>query len=114
MVRDLGIKLLVVWSQLGGGAVYLSQQRLSRPILACSPSPAILRRLSLLYGLTPVHMAPPDNVHTFLQTIDTLLLEKGWVAPGEPIAVVTGEPITKIGITNQVNIHYVGETLSGS
>lgn len=114
MVRDLDIKLLVVWSQLGGGAVYLSQQRLSRPILACSPSPAILRRLSLLYGLTPIHMDQPESLHDFLQKIDALILKSEWAAPGDPIAVVSGEPMTKLGITNKVCIHYVGETLSSS
>jgi pyruvate kinase len=109
MVRDLDIKLLAVWTQFGGGAVYLSQQRITRPILAFSPSEAILRRMSLLYGLTPIRMAQPPSTHHFLQQIDRLLLDQGWAAKGDAIAVVLGEPIGQPGITNQVCLHYVGE-----
>jgi pyruvate kinase len=109
MVRDLDIKLLAVWTQFGGGAVYLSQQRITRPILAFSPSEAILRRMSLLYGLTPIRMAQPTSTHHFLEQIDRLLLDRGWAAKGDAIAVVLGEPIGKPGITNRVCLHYVGE-----
>jgi len=109
MVHDLDIRLLAVWTQFGGGAVYLSQQRIPRPILAFSPSEAILRRMSLLYGLTPLRMAQPRSTAHFLEQIDRLLLGQGWAAKGDAIAVVLGEPIGKPGITNEVCLHYVGE-----
>ncbi|MFC1763955.1 pyruvate kinase [Planctomycetota bacterium] len=112
MVRDLEIKLLIVWSELGGGAVYLSEQHIPRPILACSSSMAMLRRMALLYGLTPVRMLQPANLHEFLQTLDKQLMNQTWITPGDAVAVVTGEPICKVGITNQVCIHYVGESLT--
>ena len=112
MVRDLDIRLLAVWTQFGGGAVYLSQQRIPRPILAFSPSEAILRRMSLLYGLTPLRMAQPASTAHFLEQIDRLLLGQGWAAKGDAIAVVLGEPIGRPGITNRVCLHYVGEALA--
>ena len=109
MVHDLDIKLLAVWTQFGGGAVYLSQQRIPRPILAFSTSEAILRRLALLYGLTPVPMTQPRSTQDFLERTDRLLLEQAWAAKGDPIAVVMGEAISEPGVTNQVCLHYVGE-----
>ncbi|MBP8303145.1 MAG: pyruvate kinase [Phycisphaerae bacterium] len=109
MVHDLDIRLLAVWTQFGGGAVYLSQQRIPRPILAFSPSEATLRRMSLLYGLTPLRMAQPASTGQFIEQTDRLLLERGWAARGDAVAIVLGEPIAKPGITNRVCLHYVGE-----
>ena len=36
-------------------------------------------------------------------------IENKWVRRGEPIVVVSGEPIDKAGISNKLVIHYVGE-----
>ena len=111
MACDLDVKLIVVWAQLSGGAVYLSQQRLPRPILVCSPSPAIRQRASLLYGVTPVAMEQPQSSHEFLQRLDNLLLDQKWTQEGDGIIVVSGLPITQVGLANQVSVHYVGEAL---
>jgi len=110
MVQDLDIKLLAVWSELGGGAVYLSQQHIPRPILAFSANDAMLRRMALIYGLTPIRMAQPDSLQHFLQAIDSYLDDQEWITAGDPIAVVTGEPINRPGMTNKVCIHHAGET----
>ena len=56
IVEEMDVKYIIVWSQLGGAAVYLSQQRMPRPILFFSPSETILCRASLLYALEPIHM----------------------------------------------------------
>ncbi len=109
MACDLDAKLLVTWAQLSGGAVYLSQQRLARPILACSPSAAIRQRLALLYGVTPLAMDQPTTSHDFLTRIDQLLLTQKWAHEGDAIIVVSGLPITQPGLANQVSVHYVGE-----
>ncbi len=111
MVQDLDVKLMAVWSQFGGGAVYLSQQRIPRPILAFSPSDAILQRLALLYGLTPLRMTQPSNTLQFLERIDRLLLDNNWADKGQPVAIVLTEPITEMGTTNEVCLHHVGEAL---
>ncbi len=110
MVQDLDIKLLAVWSEQGGGAVYLSQQHIPRPILAFSANEVMLRRMALIYGLTPIRMEQPDSLQHFLQAIDQYLADQDWISPGDPIAVVTGEPINRPGLTNKVCIHHVGET----
>ena len=112
VVRDLGARYVVVWSERGGGARYLSQNRLAVPILGASTSPAALRRMCLMFGVQPVAMDRPADVESFLEAIDRLMLSQAWAEPGDPIVVVVGEPLGTAGVTNEMRIHYVGDVCS--
>lgn len=109
VVRDLDAKLVVTWSETGGGARYLSQNRLRIPILAAGSDPTALRRMNLLYGVIPILLPKPRDGAAFLQQIEPILLERGLVQLGDPIVVVKGEPIGTPGVTNELLIHHVGD-----
>jgi pyruvate kinase len=109
IVKDIDARLVVVWTKLGGGAIYLSQLDMPRPIIACSSFPATLNRLALLYGVHPVRMEQPEHSSDFIQAADEMILKNGWARPGEPVVFVWGKPIISSGMTNTVYIHYLGE-----
>jgi pyruvate kinase len=109
VVRDLQAKYAIIWSERGGGARYLSQNRLAVPILAASSNDAALRRMCLMFGVEPLAMARPDDAEAFLNHVDQLLLTRGWAELGDPVVVVLGEPLGTAGITNELRIHYVGD-----
>ena len=112
VVRDLDAKLIVMWSQLGGGASYVSQIRSSVPVIALSSNPEALRRMSILYGLFPYFMEQPESTATFIIQLDKLLIDQKWAVIGDPIVLVLGEPIGEEGLTNKIQIHYVGDALA--
>lgn len=109
VVRDLGAKLVVTWSQQAGSARYLSQNRFRVPIVAASSSHASLRRMALLHAVLPIHMDAPASKEAFIDHMDALILKLGLASQGDPIVVVTGEPIGVAGVTNGLQIHYIGE-----
>ncbi len=109
VVRDLDAKLVLTWSELGGGARYLSQNRLGVPILAAGSNPESLRKMSLLFGVTPIAMPRPASSNEFILKMDSLIREKGWAKTGDAIIIVKGEPIGTPGVTNQILIHYLGD-----
>ncbi len=109
VVQDLEPAFVICWSELGGTARYLSQNRLSVPILAVSSNHQTLRKMSLLFGVTPVGMERPDDTVSFLERLDALVLERGWCDPGDPVVIVKGEPIGTPGVTNEIRIHYIGD-----
>lgn len=109
IVNDLNPAFVVMWSELGGGARYLSQNRLSCPIVAVSSSQPALRQMSILYGVHPVHMDRPKDTADFLGRVDDFLLSRQWVEPGDAVVVVKGEPLGIPGVTNKIRIHYVGD-----
>ena len=110
IVRELDARLVVVWSHLDGSSVFLSQNRLSRPVLVFSSNESALRRSTILYGAHPVYMEPPANSDDFIRKADRLLLENNVVAKDDPIVFVLGEGFGKPGVVNKIGIHYAGET----
>ena len=109
VIRDLGAGLVVMWSQLGGGASYLSQVRMTVPILSFSSSPEALRRMSVMFGVTPMLMEPPTDSNAFLKQVDELLLANQWAKEDDAIVMVAGQPFGRAGVTNTLRIHHVGE-----
>lgn len=109
MVKDIDARFVVVWTKLGGGALYLSQLDMPKPILACSPHRSTLNKLALLYGIHPVLMEQPEHSSDFIREADGIILRNGWARPGEPVVFVWGKPIISSGLTNSVYIHYLGE-----
>ncbi len=109
IVKELEPKYVVVWSQLGGGALYLSHARLRRPILAFSSNQRALRQMTLLYGVHPIYLPQPADPEDFVAAVDTILQEQQWAQPGDPVVIVKGSPLGAPGVTNKIRIHYVAD-----
>jgi pyruvate kinase len=107
IVKDIDASLIIVWSKLGGGALYLSQLDIPLPIIAFSDLPATLDRLSLLYGVYPELMDQPLNSSSFIKDATDKIIEKDWAKKGAAVVFVYGEPIQHIGVTNSIYVHYL-------
>ena len=111
IVENINPKFLVVWTNLGGSAVYLSRHRSAIPIIALNADLKRLRQLSLLYSIKPMYMKQPESGSKFIESIDKILIENRWASKGDPIVIVSPDPIHKQGITNRIVIHYLGESV---
>ena len=115
VARDVGAKLVVVWSQRGGGARYLSQTGFVIPIVAYSSDERQTRRMGLLKGVTALH-APElagGTLAAWNERVERDLLERGWAERGDPIVLMAGRPLGESGSTNLIAIHYVGNRATG-
>ena len=109
VVADLKPKFVVMWSELGGGARHLANNRLPVPVLAASSRESALRQMAILYGVHPLVLPRPADSIAFLESIDAMLIERRWAEPGDAIVVVKGEPLGIPGVTNEIRIHYIGD-----
>ncbi|MFI4859645.1 MAG: pyruvate kinase [Phycisphaerales bacterium JB063] len=109
IVRELGARCVVMWTQTGGGVRYMSQARLPVPVVALCPDPQVLRRLALLFGVHPVLATPPQDAYKLFAHADEKLLERRWAEPGDPIVMVRGWPMGVPGTTNTVQVHHVAD-----
>ena len=109
MARDIGAKAMVIWSQSGGGARYLSRHSFHIPILAFSSDPSAVRRMNLLYAVFPVlWLDVPTHRSEFARFADRVLIDEGWVERSDPIVLLGGKPMDRPGLTNTVAIRYAG------
>jgi len=109
VTRDLHAKMIVIWSQGGGGARYLSQHRPTVPIIAFTSDHRAARRMGLMYAVQPVVRTPPQYIEQFVAEADEYLRSRQWGGEGDPVVFVVGSPIGTEGVTNKLRIHYLGD-----
>lgn len=113
IAQDVKAKMIVAPTESGLTALHLSQNNFRIPLVIGSEDRSTLRRLTVLHGVTPVAIDMPSDLDGFTALIDELLLARGWVERGEPIVILAGHPIGRVGSTNSLAVHHVGDPSTG-
>lgn len=90
IAERLGAKLVVVATRGGGTCRLRSKQRDFVPTIGVSDSLAVLRRLALYWGVTPLEGAPVNDGPQLRAFIDRWGREQGLLAKGDRVVFVTG------------------------
>ncbi len=110
----MDVQLVVVYSQSGATARIFAKQRLSVPVIALSSDERALRKMSLLFGVKPLLMDPPDNLDDLVDRVNALVREKKLAADGNRIVIVGGAAFGTPGTRNAIVIHTVGQAFQPS
>ncbi|MGN6627512.1 MAG: pyruvate kinase [Tepidisphaeraceae bacterium] len=109
IVNDLGIKLVVIWSQTGSTARVFSKHHFHCPIVALSSDSAVLRRMAIHYGVIPHQMNRPAQMSELFAQVDTLISRRKYAGDGDRILIVAGWSPALPDTMNGIIIHTVGE-----
>jgi len=110
MSRDVHAKAAIIWSQSGGGALYLSRYNFQIPIIAFSSDETAVRRMNILFAVFPhLWLDVPEHRSEFARLADRMVVDEGWVDQGDPIVLLGGKPLDRPGSTNTVAIRFAGE-----
>jgi pyruvate kinase len=113
IVRDLKVKLVVVWSQTGATARIFSKNRFNVPVVALSSDHRALRQMALHYGVIPQEMEPPDEMATLIRRVDRLVQERKFAAVGDRVVIAAGASLGTPSTMSGIVIHTVGEAWLG-
>jgi pyruvate kinase len=105
-VYRLGLKALVVPTTSGRTARLVSAHRPNVPVLAISPRPETVRRLSVLFGVTAVLSEHHEDIRDLLARCAQLAVHHGVVESGDLIAITAALPDQQLG-TNLFEVHRV-------
>ena len=108
IAKDVNARIVVVWSQAGGSARYLSKNRFPVPILALSTDEAAVRRMALYFGVTPMRAEIPKHFDDLPAMVDDLLRRMGWAQTGDRVVIAAGAPLGTAGATNSLGVHTIG------
>ena len=112
LVRSLGSKPIVITST-GRAAFEVSRYRPDQDILVFSHDEAVLRRLSLGWGLYPVDVIPPErDVARLVSMLIQGALDSNLVAEDDVVTIVHGYLPGVSGTTNTIQVLDVKEFLS--
>ena len=96
-------KALIVFTLSGRTARLLSGCYPNAPIFALTPRALTERRMALYRGVVPVQMQFPGNSDLMVEEGERLLVERGWLQPGDEAVVVAGFTDLK-GVANMVKV----------
>ncbi len=110
--RDLGARLVAVWSATGATVRMVAKHRLPMPVVGLTYDERVYRQMNLLFGVIPIRVEPLDHPAAMAAALDAQLLERKLAAPGDLIVVVTSTRPTTPGATDTALVHRVGDAES--
>ena len=111
VARDVGAKVLVVYSISGSSIQLVSKYRPPVPLLGLTPREGTRRRTALMWG-TEAAMVPMKGETTDLTTAaERVLVDGNWAERGDRVVIVSGPPGGSGG-TNRIMVHRIGDPVT--
>jgi pyruvate kinase len=104
IVANLPVRAIVAFTMSGSTAELVAHLRPIVPILAFTPSEPVYRRLSLVWGVTPILSDYVDRLDDLGGRVSQVLLARGFAQPGDTVVMTGGHPIAAHGETNFVKV----------
>ncbi|HMV40344.1 pyruvate kinase [Plasticicumulans sp.] len=109
VTQVLGIAATVTYTSSGYTALRAARERPEAPILGLTPNLATARRLTLVWGVTPVHGEDIHDVAEMVEHAKRAAVAHGYAGPGDRLAIVAGMPFAQPGTTNLLHLAQIGE-----
>ncbi|KAE8765439.1 pyruvate kinase [Georgenia thermotolerans] len=106
----LETKYLVTFTQSGDSARRMSRLRSPIPLLAFTPSTDVRNQLAVSWGVQTYTVPPVSHTDDMVNQVDQLLQTTGLAEEGDRVVIVAGMPPGKVGSTNSIRVHKIGET----
>jgi pyruvate kinase len=100
-------KVIVAFTASGATAMRVSKYRPDQPIIAVTPSEAVTRRLSLVWGVHAIQKDNPLSLEKVFDLAVEVVVELGLVTKGDKLVLTAGVPLMVSGNTNLVKVHVV-------
>ncbi len=111
IAHDQGAAAILCATTSGATARAVAKFRPRAPIFAATTSVACLRRMALLYGVTPLQIMPPSSVDELLQNTVAATVATGQLQNGDLVVLTSGTPVGVSGTTNLIKVHRIGQAL---
>ena len=108
---NLKVKAIIAPTESGTTARMISRYRPETNIIAIASSDQVCRRLSLVWGVTPVLSSRSRSTDEMLDKAVQICLSTGYIQPGDLTIITAGVPVNEPGTTNLMKIHYVGQEI---
>ena len=110
VARDVGAKVICVYSITGSSIQLVSKFRPVAPVLGLTPREMTRRRTALMWGTEAALVPMKDQQVDLTTAAERVLVDGNWVERGDRIVIVSGRPGGQGG-TNRIMVHRVGDPL---
>jgi pyruvate kinase len=89
LAQRVGAKAIIARATDHGTPSAIARFRPALPVVALSPSPALCRSLTMISGVSPLHVAADASEASQIASARDWLLEFGLAKPGDPVIVLS-------------------------
>ncbi len=109
--QDLGAKAIITATSSGYTSRAVSKYRPKAPIVAVTTSASVVRKLSLEWGVYPIHSHVCETTDEVLDNSIQSAIDAGFVEEGDLVVITAGIPVGLSGTTNLIKVHTIGKVL---
>lgn len=106
--KTLDLRCIACFTTTGYTATIASSERPQVPVVAFTPSVEVYHRLNLIWGVKPLLLEDyQEDMEALIEQMETCLLERQIVKPGDKVLILGGSPLQKPRGTNFLKIHSI-------
>jgi pyruvate kinase len=107
LASEVGARAIITATESGTTARMVARHRPHVPILAVTPNLQTLRRLALVWGVSPYLVGTFGTTEEMVRKMVVAAREAGYAASGDAVVLTAGVPFGKGRRTNMVRVHRV-------
>ncbi|MBP3949746.1 pyruvate kinase [Bacillus suaedae] len=109
---NLSAAAILSATESGHTARVVSKYRPLSPIIAVTSSEKVVRKLNLVWGVTPVLGKTAASTDEMFESTVDYALQNGSIKQGDLVVITAGVPINETGTTNIMKVHVIGEVVA--
>lgn len=109
IAHELGVKAVIASTISGHTARAVASHRPAARIIATTPLETTLRRLALVWGVTPIITPPYTTTDEMIHHSVEAVRQAGVASDGDLVIITAGLPAPAKGRTNLLKLHVIGE-----
>jgi pyruvate kinase len=110
IAEALAPRAIITSTLTGYTARRVARERPRSPIVCVTPNMTTYRRMSLVWGVTPLLVPEFHTIDEMLTTISRAAHQAGLVRRDDVVIIIAGVPFGIGGQTNLLKIHRIGES----
>lgn len=104
VIREMKVDAIAAVTTTGKIARYMASRKFVLPIFAFTQSPAVSRKVNLLWGVQAVQIQDVDSTDDAIEQVKETLLERNYLKSGATVVVSIGRPLKARSRTNMLCI----------
>ena len=113
LASRLEASAIITFTTSGFTARHHSAARPRQPILAVSPRPETVRRMSLYWGVRPALVTPVADTEHMIERAKRAAVREGLAGPGSIVVIASKLPLRARDSTNLIQVQRIEETREG-
>ncbi|WP_332689790.1 pyruvate kinase [Halalkalibacter lacteus] len=109
---NLSAAVILSATESGYTARVVSKYRPKSPIIAVASNPKVIRKLNLVWGVTPILGKEASSTDEMFESTINTALESGSISQGDLVVITAGVPVGESGTTNIMKVHVIGEVIA--